>query len=300
LVVRPATIGVRSGAVWVGRWSNRLPAGILMDHWPGRTNRRRYAVMTLSAAPHAPLPIGRLLGGLLAGSALVAAGLAAHYLTLATPFVSTLVPATSPNGSVGIGLGVWGFALIAGAALLVAGTDRLARLVAVVRRGAERRGPAARVLAGTVDDVAVASRVLMRDGAVIPELVIGAFGAAVVHEMPSSRLIRHGARWETRTRDGWVPMDDPLEAAARDADRVRRWLSLADLDFVVHVYASVVVDDRTIQRSSFCATLTPEQIPGWVAALPRQRTLTKARRDRLLGLAQATGTGEDKRYQRSW
>lgn len=186
-----------------------------MDHWPGRTNTRCYAVMTLSAAPHAPLPIGRLLGGLLAGSALVAAGLAAHYLTIATPFVSTLVPETAPSGSVGIGFGVWGFALIAGAALLVAGTDRLARLVAVVRHGPEGRGPAARALAGAVDDVAVASRVLMRDGPAIPELVIGAFGAAVVHQMPSSRLIRHGARWETRTSDGWVPMDDPLEAAAR-------------------------------------------------------------------------------------
>jgi hypothetical protein len=271
-----------------------------MDHWPGRTDTRRYALMTLSAAPHAPLPIGRLLAGLLAGSALVAAGLAAHYLTIATPFVSTLVPAAAPNGSVGIGLGIWGFALIAGAALLVAGTDRLARLVAIMRRGAEGRGPAARALSGAVEDVAVATRVLMRDGPAIPELVIGAFGAAVVHQMPSSRLIRHGARWETRTADGWVPMDDPLEAAARDADRVRRWISLADLDFVVRVYAAVVVDDRTIQRSPLCATLTPEQIPSWVAALPRQRTLTKARRDRLLALAQGTMADVDERTQRSW
>jgi hypothetical protein len=79
-------------------------------------------------------------------------------------------------------------------------------------------------------------------------------------------------------------MDDPLEAAARDADRVRRWLSLADLDFVVRVYAAVVVDDRSIQRSPLCATMTEEQIPGWIAALPRQRTLTKGRRDRLMAI----------------
>jgi hypothetical protein len=299
-MVHPATIGVRSGAVRIGGWSNRLPAGTLMDHWPGRTDTRRYVAMTLSATPHAPLPIGRLLGGLLAGSALVAAGLVAHYLTIATPFISSLVPVEAPNGSVGLGLGVWGFALIAGAALLVAGTDRLARLVAAIRLGAEGRGPAARALAAAVDDVGVASRVVMRDGPPIPELVIGAFGAAVVHQMPSSRLIRRGARWETRTSDGWVPMDDPLEAAARDADRVRRWISLADLDFVVRVYAAVVVDDRTVQRSPVCATLTPEQIPGWVAALPRQRTLTKARRDRLLALAKTTPAGEDARSQRSW
>lgn len=300
MVVHPATIGVRSCAVRVGSWSHRLSAGTLMDHWPAGAGTRRYAAMTLSANPHAPLPVGRLLGGLLVGSALVAAGLAAQYLTIATPFVSSLVPETAPNGSVGIGLGVWGFALVAGAAFLVAGTDRLARLLAVIRRGTEGRGPAARALSGAVDDVAVASRVLMRDGPAIPELVIGAFGAAVVHQMPSSRLVRRGARWETRTSDGWVPMDDPLEAASRDADRVRRWLSLADLDFVVRVYAAVVVDDRTIQRSPVCATLTPEQIPGWVAALPKQRTLTKARRDRLLALARTTTNGAEERSQRSW
>jgi hypothetical protein len=257
--------------------------------------------MTLSATPHAHLPAGRLFAGLLVGTTLVAAGLAADYLAIATPFVSTLVP-TGPasGGSIGIGLGVWAFALIAGAALLVAGTDRLARLVALLRRGSDGRGPAARAFASTVEGVAVASRVVMNDGPVIPELVIGPFGAAVVHVMPSSRLIRHGARWETRTSDGWVPMDDPVEAAARDADRVRRWLGVADLDFVVRVYAAVVVDDRTIQRSPYCATITPEQIPGWIAALPRQRTLTKARRDRLLAMAQALpATGAD-RGRRNW
>jgi hypothetical protein len=120
----------------------------------------------------------------------------------------------------------------------------------------------------------------------IPELVIGPFGAAVVHVMPSSRLIRHGARWETRTSDGWVPTDDPVEAAARDADRVRRWLGLADLDFVVRVYAAVVVDDRTIQRSPYCATITPEQIPGWIAAAATTN-VDQARRDRLVAVAQA-------------
>jgi hypothetical protein len=271
-----------------------------MDHWPARGNARRYAVMTLSATPHAPLPAGRLLGGLLVGSLLVAAGLAADYLTIATPFVSSLVPGTaSTGGSIGIGLGVGAFALIAGGALLIAGTDRLARLVATSRGRSDWSGPAAQALA-TVTDVAVASRVAMSDGATIPELVIGPFGAAVVHVVPSSRLIRRGARWETRTSDGWVPMEDPLEAAARDADRVRRWVGLADLDFVVRVYAAVVVDDQTIQRSPFCATLTPEQIPSWIAALPPQRTLTVARRDRLVAMAHAPAAIETDRRQRSW
>jgi hypothetical protein len=281
----------------MGRWSNRLARRTLMDHWPARLNARRYAVMTLSAAPQAHLPLGRLLGGVLAGGALVAAGLVADYLTIATPFVAALVSGTP---SIGVGLGVWAFALVTGGALLIAGTDHLARLVAAARRGSDGRGPAARALAGSADDVAVVSRVAMHDGAILPELVIGPFGAAVVHVMPSSRLIRRGARWETRTSVGWVPMDDPLEAAARDADRVRRWLSLADLDFVVRVYAAVVVDDRTIQRSPICATLTPEQIPGWIAALPRQRTLTRARRDRLLAMTRMPPAVEPDRHQRGW
>lgn len=256
--------------------------------------------MTLSATPHSQLPIGRLLGSLLVGTALVAAGLASNYLTIATPFVSTLVPGSALGGSAGIGLGVWAFAMIAGGAFLVAGTDRLARIVAALRRASDVPGPAARALAPGIDDVVVASRVALRDGPPIPELVIGPFGAAVVHQMPSFRLIRHGARWETRTSDGWVPMDDPLDAAARDADRIRRWLSLADLDFVVRVYAAIIVDDRTIQRSTFCATLTPEQIPGWIAALPRQRTLTMARRNRLLALARTPAIIGDDERQLSW
>ena len=71
----------------------------------------------------------------------------------------------------------------------------------------------------------------------------------------------------------------------RDADRVRHWLSEADLDFVVRVYAAMVVSDRTLERSPTCAVITNEQIPAWIASLPRQRTLTTGRRGRLLAMA---------------
>jgi len=257
--------------------------------------------MTLSATSPVRLPLGSLVGGALFGSMLVVAGLVAEYAAIATPMVSALVPGATATGSpIGIGLGVWGFAMIAGGGLLVAGTNRLAWLVAVLRQRPDRGGPAARALASAADDIVVARNVILGDGTVIPELVIGAFGAAVVHTMPPSRLVRHGARWETRTDDGWIPMEDPLEVAARDADRVRRWMSLADLDFVVRVYAAVVVNDRTIQRSAQCATITPEQIPGWIAVLPRQRTLTKGRRDRLLAMAQSPARIDPGQRKRNW
>lgn len=256
--------------------------------------------MTLPAATTPSLGYGRLFGDALLGGALVATGLMVDYMTIATPFVSILVPGAQASGSVGVALGVWSFTLIAGGAMLIAGTSRLAGLLALLRRRPDQGGPAARALASATDEVAVASDVVMPDGTAVPELVIGVFGAAVVHTMPPSRLIRRGARWETRTSDGWLPMDDPLEAAARDADRVRRWLSVADLDFVVRVYAAVVVDDRTIQRSPLCATVTAEQIPGWIAALPRQRTLTKGRRERLLAMAERPGSLRAGGARREW
>ena len=245
--------------------------------------------MTMTPASNPPLRSGSLFGGALLGTALVTIGLVADYLMIATPLLSTLVPAHANRGSVGIALGVWSFTLIAGGALLLAGTSRLALVVAMLRRPSRFGGPASRALASASDEVSVASDVRVGSGPAIPELVVGAFGAAVVHIMPPSKMIRHGARWETRSSEGWLPMDDPLEAAARDADRVRRWLSLADLAFVVRVYAAVVVDDRSVQRSPLCATITEEQIPSWIAALPRQRTLTKGRRDRLLSLMRAPG-----------
>jgi hypothetical protein len=97
------------------------------------------------------------------------------------------------------------------------------------------------------------------------------------------------AGWEARTTDGWRPTDDPFEGATRDADRVRRWFAMADLDFVVRVYAVLLVTDSGIERSPTCASITAGQLPAWLASLPRQRTLTTGRRALLLDLARTGG-----------
>src|SRR5688572_32070399 len=131
--------------------------------------------MTLTAS-NPPLRSANLFGGALLGATLVTVGLIADYLTIATPFVSTLVPAHADRGSVGIALGVWSFTLIAGGALLLAGTSRLARVVAILRRPSSFGGPAARAFASASDEVVVASDVALGNGPAIPELVIGAFG----------------------------------------------------------------------------------------------------------------------------
>ena len=120
-------------------------------------------------------------------------------------------------------------------------------------------------------------------GRPIPELVVGPFGVAVVHELgPREAIRRVGNTWETRTPDGWMPTEYPLERVNRDVERVRRWLTESDLDFVVRVYGALITTDAAIPRSPLCAVLAPEQIPAWFEALPRQRSLTAGRRNHLL------------------
>lgn len=258
--------------------------------------------MTLGAHPQSALRFGRLIGGTALGALLVAAGLFLAYRTLSTPLISTLVGSGAPGGQrVTIGLGVWSLALIAGGGLLVAGTSRLATIVAILRHGRGAGGAASRALAALADEVIVASAVTPDEGRPIPELAIGGFGIAVIHELPSSNAIRHGgAGWESRTREGWQAADDPLDAAMRDADRVRRWLRTADLDFVVRVYAALVVTAPKIQRSSSCAVVSADQIRAWIASLPPQRTLSRGRRDQLVAMARQPRRAENVARERSW
>lgn len=232
---------------------------------------------------------GSLVGGALLGAGLVAAGLGLAFLTVETPLVARLVS----GGWAGSGrlpfaavLGLLG--LVGASALLVAGTDRLAVIVATVRSSVARGPSFARALEALGGDVDVVNGVVPHDGRPIPSLVVGPFGVAIVDEMgPTDRLRRIGESWEARTRDGWQPTEHPLDRAARDAERVRRWLNHGELDFVVRVYVALVTPDGTIPRSPLCAVLTVEQIPAWIGALPRQRSLSDGRRNLVLARARA-------------
>src|SRR6266545_8101076 len=113
-----------------------------MAHWLWRPHERSLTTMTFSSPPQAIPRFGRLVGGTLLGTILVVAGLLMAYLTVATPLVATLVPTQAGGGRVSIGLGVWSFALIAGGGLLVAGTNHLAIMLAMIRRGGDPGGPA--------------------------------------------------------------------------------------------------------------------------------------------------------------
>jgi len=58
---------------------------------------------------------------------------------------------------------------------------------------------------------------------------------------------------------------------------------------VVRVYAALVTTDTAIPRSGLCAVITEDQIPAWLAALPRQRSFSAARRNHLLTRVRAAG-----------
>jgi hypothetical protein len=255
--------------------------------------------MTL-ITPHRRAPrLGMLVSGSLFGALLTAAGLGIAYLALATPLVSVVsADRLTGSGRPPMGLGILALSLVAGGALLLAGANRLAITLASLRATDGPAGPGARALAGVGDAVAVLADVVPGEGRPIPELAVGAFGVAVLHALPTGLQVRQvGTAWEYRTRDGWMPMENPLDQASRDAERVRRWYSLADLDFVVRVYAAVITADASIPRSVTCAVVTTGQLPAWIGALPSQRSLTPARRLRLRALASTPrgGTAPDGR-----
>jgi hypothetical protein len=238
--------------------------------------------------------LSRLVWGTLAGATLVAVGLGLAFLVIETPLIARLVASPLTGSSqVTSAMLVWALSLAAGTALLIAGTNRLAATVASVRERAAGRSVVMRVMGKLPEDIVVAAGVIPNDGRPIPELVIGPFGVAIVHELEGRDRLRQGDQgWEARTRDGWAPTEPPLDAVARDAERVRFWLTHGDLDFVVRVYAALVAPDTSMQRSAACAVISVDQIPAWLASLPRQRSFSAGRRNHLLARIRAVGVPE--------
>lgn len=229
-----------------------------------------------------------LLSGTIIGTVLIVTGIVLAWLAFATPVLSSVVPEGRLNpGQMATGMAIWAVALVAPAGFVLYGMSRLVRILATIRIRVPRGTTAVRALRG-VSDVVVASGIVLADGRTVSDLVIGPFGAAVIRELPPAKVtrIREG-RWELRMRRGWTTIENPLDRAARDAARVRRWLGHDDADFVVKVYAAVVGTDTTIQRTSECAVLSPDQIVAWINALPPQRSLTESRRQQVIETVRA-------------
>jgi hypothetical protein len=205
-----------------------------------------------------------VMGGTFAGLLLVLGGLWLAYVAWSTPILSAIASAIRPGASLpDPGLPLIALALALPATFVVVGTNRLARTAAALR-GTLRRGGdrLSRILP---DDVVIARGVILDDERPAPTLLVGAFGLAAVQE----------AR---------VVTADDLLMATRDAERVRRWLVQNDQDFVVRVHTAVIGPTSSVERTAGCALITVEQVPTWLASLPRQRSLSEARLARLVKL----------------
>lgn len=235
------------------------------------------------------LPVIPTVGGTVFGTLLIVSGVVLAWAALATPILMAAVPTGHPGPTqVLIGMGIWAVALVAPAALVIAGAARLARILGRTRRAIPKPSPVVRALAGLPEGIVVASGLTMPDGRGISEVVVGPFGAAVIRQLPPREFTRiQDGQWRLHTRRGWIALENPLERASRDAERVRRWFSDDDADFVVKVYAAVVGPDADVARSANCAVLTPEQLVPWITALAPQRTLTEGRRERLFEMVRA-------------
>jgi hypothetical protein len=227
-----------------------------------------------------------LARSLAVGVLLLVAGLALAWLALGTPLIQRFIPNGRPSAlEMAGGIAVWGIAIVVPAVFLIMGLARLASVIEVVAASRPRRVTRQLVKALGPDHLA-ATDLLLPGGRRLHELVLGPFGMVVVGDMPPASGTRHAnGHWEIRDGRGrWIPIESPVQRAARDAERVRGWLATDDRDFLVRVYAVLVTEDMTVERSANCAVVRPADLAPWLEALPVQRGLTTERREHLVQL----------------
>jgi hypothetical protein len=242
-------------------------------------------VQQIAASRSVRPPISAVVVGVLVGVALLAGGLFLAWLAFATPMVNALAPAALRPSPAQMAVGglVWGIALVAPPAFAFVGAWRLSRVVRALaaRPRPGLLSPAASQLG---DDYAAISEVVLPEGRLIHDLVVGPFGVAVIADLPPPRYVRRtGMVWELKGPNGrWIHMENPLERVARDAERVKRWFSGTERDYVLKVYAALVTSDPTIGRTPNCAVITKDQIPAWLLSLPPSRILNSDRREEIV------------------
>jgi hypothetical protein len=223
----------------------------------------------------------------LAGTAAVTASAALLYLVFGANFVDRFMPTGRPTTYELIaGALAWTFALTAPAGFGLVGVARLVTAYDRWRARRPRVTPALRLRRAIGDDHVVATGVRVPDGSrVLPELVLGPFGAAVIEELPpAGAVMSRGVRsWEVRVGNGQIrTIENPLLLAGHDAERVRAWLSPDDSDHVLKVYSAVVGTDPRVERTPAVALIAPSQVAEWLSSLPPQKSIDTGRRDKLV------------------
>ena len=250
-----------------------------------------------AAAPTSRIGRTAVLRGTVSAILMIVVGALFVWIFVATPIITSFTPSGRATAvQMAMGILAWGFAVVVPAGFLIIG---VARIFTVVEHAAARPRTLAQRLADRLDGDHVAVTDLPLPGGYrIRELILGPFGIVVLGDVPPPSVSRVvNGRWELRGAQGrWIPIEAPLDRAARDAERVRGWLSSDDRDFLVKVYAAAVTDDARVERTSGCAVVPQDALAGWLEALPAQRGLTQDRRERLVEMlrsaaAERSGTG---------
>ena len=246
--------------------------------------------MQVLASNHARAGLPSRVGvatALFVGTTLVALSGVLLYLVFGENFVERFMPSARPTTyELVAGALAWTFALTAPAGFGLVGVARLVTAYDRWRARRPRITPALRLRRAIGDDHVVATNVRLPDGSrALPEVVIGPFGAAIIEELPPpGAVLSRGVRsWEVRVGNGQIrTIENPLERAAHDADRVRAWLAPEDADHVIKVYAAVVGQDPKVERTASVAMIAPAQVAEWLSTLPPQKSLDTGRREKLV------------------
>ena len=256
-----------------------------MVAWPGHDpdmlNQRS---VRLSRPAARPLAIALRTA---AGVGWLAVGLGAAWLVFSTPFLERAVSLSSRSAAAPfIGAVAWAVALTAPTCFVVLGVMRLAGAVTNLHGREGPRRPVHAMAARLPATVVSLPTIHLPDGRAIPDVVLGPHGIAFFEQLPPPQATRHvGGRWEARFDDGrWRPIENPLDRAGRDADGLRRFLAEDDRDFVVKVHPVVTAVAPELERTDGCAVVALADVPGWIASLPAQRSLSAARLERLRAL----------------
>ena len=112
--------------------------------------------------------------------------------------------------------------------------------------------------------------VRLPDGRIIPEVIVGPHGLTVVEELPPRHASREASHhWEVRDRTGrWSAVEHPLDRAARDVERLRRWLGNSMEDYTPRFTAVCIADDDRVARSSEVAVIRRNQLADFLGAQP--------------------------------
>ena len=164
---------------------------------------------------------------LIASVLMLVVGVALGWLCLGTPIVSGFMPSGRPSpAEIAGGILVWGFAIVVPAAFLILGFARLVSVMDALSGSRPKRVTPHLAQALSTDHLA-ATDLVLPGGRRLHEMVLGPFGIAVLGDVPPPSVTRHvGTRWEVRdSRGRWIPVENPVQRASRDAERVRSWLT---------------------------------------------------------------------------